>query len=369
MTKKVIAIISVLKPVDDTRNYEKVARSIGNTNKYEINIIGFSAKKIPADPNISFHPVFNFRRTSLKRILAPYAVFSKLLKLKPELIIVTCAELLIVTVLYKIIFGSKIIYDIQENYVRNFIYSPSYSLAVKMPLAGLTRGVELISSFYIDQFILAEHIYYEQLKFTRNRAIVFDNKAVINSISNKPPYVQGEKLQLVYSGTISQHYGIFDAIGLVDKLKAAGWDAQLKIVGYSADRKVYNQLVEITRNKDYIDITGGDSLVSHDQILIEISKAHFCLLPYQANKSTEGRIPTKLYECLAMEKPVIITSNQAWDELIEINNAGIIHDFQSEVNELLAQLTGTYYGNGLAAKYDWKTNEPMLLATVDQLLN
>ena len=52
MTKKVIAIISVLKPVDDTRNYEKVAASISNTNKYDINIIGFSANKKPANPNI-----------------------------------------------------------------------------------------------------------------------------------------------------------------------------------------------------------------------------------------------------------------------------------------------------------------------------
>lgn len=44
MTKKVIAVISVLKPVDDTRNFEKVARSVGNTNKYDINIIGFTQK-------------------------------------------------------------------------------------------------------------------------------------------------------------------------------------------------------------------------------------------------------------------------------------------------------------------------------------
>ena len=123
MTKKVIAIVSVLKPVDDTRNYEKVAVTISNTNKYDINIIGFLSKKNPTSPNTNFFPVFSFPRLSLERFLAPLKVYNILLKLKPELIIVTCAELLIVTCaellvdifLYKILFGCKIIYDVQEN--------------------------------------------------------------------------------------------------------------------------------------------------------------------------------------------------------------------------------------------------------------
>ncbi|MCK5102291.1 MAG: glycosyltransferase, partial [Cyclobacteriaceae bacterium] len=83
MTKKVIAIISVLKPVDDTRNFEKIARSLSNTNKYDINIIGFSTINIPSYPNIAFHPIFNLKRTSIKRLGVPVIIYKKLLKLKP----------------------------------------------------------------------------------------------------------------------------------------------------------------------------------------------------------------------------------------------------------------------------------------------
>ncbi len=142
MTKQIIAIVSVLKPVDDTRNYEKLARSLGNTNKYAINIIGFWSKNIPSRHDITFHPVFRFGRTSIRRLFVPLIVWKKLLEVKPELIVVTCAELLPVMVLYKIIFGTKIIYDIQENYYRNIMYSGAYPALVRYPLAAGVRFVE-----------------------------------------------------------------------------------------------------------------------------------------------------------------------------------------------------------------------------------
>ena len=176
MTKNVIAIISVLKPVDDTRNYEKVAASISNTNKYDVNIIGFSAKRIPENTNITFHPIFSFNRTSFKRLGASVSVWKKLLKLKPELIIVTAVELLIVSILYKILFGVKIIYDIQENYFRNIVYTDAFSSLIKYPIALLVRFNELVSSVFVSRFFLAEKIYRDQLRFAASNSVTIENK-------------------------------------------------------------------------------------------------------------------------------------------------------------------------------------------------
>ena len=79
MAKKGIASISVLKPVTDSRAFEKVATSLAQTNKYEINIIGFWTKKIPDHSNIRFHPIFHFHRLSPRRLLAPWMAVQKLL--------------------------------------------------------------------------------------------------------------------------------------------------------------------------------------------------------------------------------------------------------------------------------------------------
>jgi len=368
MTKKVIAIISVLKPVDDTRNFEKVASSISNTNKYEINIIGFSAKKVPLHQNIVFHPVFNFRRISLSRFLLPLKVWGILIKLKPELIIVTCAELLIVSVTHKILFGSKIIYDIQENYYRNILYSGAYPILLKYPIAWTVRCIEKIACIFIDRIILAEKIYESQLKFVTKKSIVLENKALIPTEIFSDGFDTDKEIVLVYSGTIAEHYGIFDAIAFVKRLHESVKKIKLIIIGYASQVNIQKKLIAETEKDDYIEIIGNDRLVPHDQILMTINQSSMCILPYARNKSTEGRIPTKVFECLAMEKPVIISSNPAWNSIIKKNNAGIIYDFESQDEFDIMLLQGKFYGNNLSFQYTWESNSIAIIKLVVELI-
>jgi glycosyltransferase involved in cell wall biosynthesis len=369
MTKKVIAIISVLKPVDDSRNFEKIATTVGNTNKYDINIIGFLSKKIPTAPNTNFYPIFNFSRLSVKRIFAPLKTFNLLIKLKPEVIIVTCAELLIITVFYKIIFGSKIVYDIQENYYRNIVYSGAYPGLMKYPLAWMIRAFEIITASFIDRFILAEKIYGKQLKFASVRSVVLENKAVIPLNLALGASSKDKEISMLYSGTISAHYGVFEAIALVKRLSKVVGNITLKIFGFASQSSIRDQLMEITKNSDLINILSIDKLVPHDQILTEMNNADFCILPYQKNKSTEGRIPTKLFECLAMEKPVIIQYNDAWNSLIEENNAGIIYDFTGPREFPIDNLHQEYYGRKRAFMYTWDNNRLLLINVIDELMD
>ena len=367
MTKKVIAIISVLKPVDDTRNFEKIAKSLSNTNKYDINIIGFSTINIPLHQNITFHPIFKFKRTSIQRFSAPVKVYKKLLKLTPELIIVNTSELLIVSLLYKIIFGTKIVYDIQENYYRNIIYTNSYPVLLKFPIAFLVRAVEIVSSLFIDQFILAEKVYADQMKYLPSSAEIIENKPVIPDIVKHMEQTKNKNLVFVYSGTIAEHYGIFDAIEFIISLKSTMDHVELIIVGYAAQEKTRKRVQQLTDKLAYVNIIGGDRLVPHNQVLMEIQSADFCLLPYLDNKSTEGRIPTKLFECLALEKPVIITSNPSWNAIVIKNNAGIIYDFRSENFTIPSKLRNKYYGNQMSSQYIWKNSSSKFLETVQKV--
>lgn len=368
MTKKVIAIISVLKPVDDTRNFEKVARSIGNTNKYDINIIGFSTKNIPSDRNITFHPIFNFRRNSSKRLIASILIFRKLLKLKPELIIVTTSELLIVSIVNKILFGVKIIYDVQENYYRNILYTNTYPPPLKYVIAFGVRTIELISSLFIDQYILAEKVYFNQMKYLSSKSEVIENKALIPFHLRQIKQEKNKELVFVYSGTIADHYGIFEAIDFIKNLKATIDSIHFIIIGYTAQDKTYKKIQKLIRNLSYIKIIGGNRLVPHSQILMEMEMADFCLLPYQTNKSTEGRIPTKLYECMAMEIPVIISPNPAWDSIIKENNAGIIYDFNSKSPQLSERLQNQFYGNNISFQSMWESSSDKITEIVQNII-
>jgi len=235
-------------------------------------------------------------------------------------------------------------------------------------MAWLTRTLEWLSSPFIDKCFLAENIYTQQLRHCKNKSVVIENKAVIPSEFINSNRTNSQNIVFVYSVTISEHYGIFDAVDFIIHLKSKLDNVSLVIIGYAAQPKTQHKLMKVTDGLDYIKIIGGDELVPHDQILIEMHSANFCLLPYQENKSTYGRIPTKLYECLSMEIPVIINPNGAWDALIKQNNAGISFNFQSIDPFPIDLLDEEFYGNNMASDYSWNSIEPLLLGAIKELI-
>ncbi len=370
MNNKVIAIISVLKPVDDPRNYEKIATSLGNTNKYEINIIGFKSKNIPISSAVTFHPEFDFDRSNVKRWLASVKIWQKFIILKPELIIVTCAELLAVTCLYKILFGCRIVYDVQENYFRNFIYSGAYPPVIKYPAAVFVRLLEYATSPLIDAFFLAERVYERQLHFIKRRFITIENKTALPGDLKNRSKNQGDKLRFLYCGTITRHYGVLEAISFFKGLQNLIPHIQLTIHGHSPDIHFFAEVQRAANGIPSIQIIGKGDLIPHKDILKEMLSAHFVLMPYHSGRSVEGRIPTKLYECLAMEIPVIISPNSAWLHLVNDNNAGIIHDFKCKPDsEVISRMLAySFFGKHTTNTFLWASCEKALLTQIHTVL-
>src|SRR6185295_1201799 len=107
MKKRRIVIASLLKPVDDTRMFEKMAVTLSDSGQYEIYIIGHPSQNIPANANIHFFPLPAFSRISFGRLLAPLRVLRILYQVKPQILIVNTHELLIVAVLNRILFGTR----------------------------------------------------------------------------------------------------------------------------------------------------------------------------------------------------------------------------------------------------------------------
>ena len=121
MEKPKVVIASLLKPIDDTRMFEKFGLSMAETNKYDINIIGFESKNARTANHITTHSLGNFSRASLTRFFKPWRVLKFLIKVKPHIYIVNTHDLLTVIFIYKILFGGIFIYDIRENYKKNIL--------------------------------------------------------------------------------------------------------------------------------------------------------------------------------------------------------------------------------------------------------
>ena len=320
MKKTKVVLASVLKPVDDTRMYEKFGISMSQTNKYDVNIIGFYSKNIPSHPGISFYPIFRFNRLSFKRLFAPVQCLKKLIKLKPEIVIVNTHELQLVAWLYKILFGCKLFYDIRENYYRNIRYTKSFPWLFRPFLAGYVRSIEYLSTLFIDHYFLAEKQYAQEFTFASNNSTVIENKFKPPAY-DLPSKAKSTNIDIVFTGTLAESTGVFEAIKLANQLYALDNKIRLKIIGYCAIKSTLKKIKSSIENRDHIQLIGGEELVPHRQILHHIAVANFGFIYYPKNYSTINSIPTKLYEYLGCRLPILLQNHAPWVALANRFNA------------------------------------------------
>jgi glycosyltransferase involved in cell wall biosynthesis len=323
---------------------------------------------------IVFHPIFDFKRLSWARFFAPWKLFGILLKVKPKLIISTTFELLIVTIIYKILFGAVILYDIQENYYRNIAYNKTYPPLIRNILAIYSRGIEYFSRPFISHFILAERAYEKEFSFSKGKSIVLENKYKESGgntkVLNRTKPVSGQPVKLLYSGTISEEYGIFEAIDLTEKLHKTDPNITLSIIGYCIKKQTLAELIKRIKGKSFISLTGGGSLVKHEQILEAIRKADFGLVSYRPNKSTENCIPTRLFEYQAHLLPMIIQENKLWKGFCEPAQSALFINYpDADTSVLYRQMMQTaFYPNGPVQDIYWSSEEPRLLSLIKKFI-
>ncbi|MEQ8425402.1 MAG: glycosyltransferase, partial [Cyclobacteriaceae bacterium] len=178
MIKRRIAIASVLKPIDDTRMFEKMGVTLAKTGQYDVYVIGQLSNYIPAHAGINFTGLSHVKRLSLSRLLIPVRTLSNLFKLKPEALIVNTHELLIVSLVIRILFGTRIVYDIRENYYRNIRFSEAFPSWQKFPVALWVRVKEKVTAPFFHHFILAENAYQTELNFIGRRFTILENRAI-----------------------------------------------------------------------------------------------------------------------------------------------------------------------------------------------
>jgi len=365
-----IAIISILKPVDDVRSYHKFSRTLSINPNYRIHLFGYpSSGMLENADNIRFYAHDHFNRLSVSRFLVRIKIYWQLIKLKPQLIIVNTAELLIVAILNKILFGTKICYDIQENYYYNLKYQQVYPPIFKSLLAFFVRSKERALSPFYDHFLLAENCYSQELQFVKNRYTIIENKALVSHDHSKPDDAS-EKMQLLFSGTISDNTGVRAGIQLYRFLFAQNQNVSLTIIGHCPDAKLKKEIESL--GNDHIDAKLSDFPVPHEWIVDAISKADFGIVSYQPNKSNRHCMPTKVYEYAALGLPCIYQMGAHWESFIIANKCGLGVNFENlgapALYDLLTTFKESYHQKPIESAI-WKEEGQKLIQVVDMLIN
>lgn len=364
--KKKIVIASVLKPVDDVRSYWKLSQSMAKTNKYEVNIIGNTGKKELNASNIKFYPHSLNRRNWSKRLFLRPLILWRVLKIKPELFIISTHELLLIALIAKWTTGCKIIYDVQENYKLNLsLINPTI---LRNLAASLVRWKEDLSKHYVDQYWLAEACYMQQLSFTKEKALILENKAFDYAIEKR----NHSPIQLLFSGTVSEYSGIKRALILHKEILKLEVKATLHIIGQVHDKRLANWLKEAQEGDPSIELTISENPIPYPLILKAISQANIGVIGYTPNAVNKEKTPTKLYEYSRYHLPYIVETNTKWSELGAKLGGAIPVDFASLDCQNILEIYKKSESN-FPSKYPeeskWEYESLRLISSLNTLIN
>jgi hypothetical protein len=310
--KSKVVFASVLKPVDDTRMFEKMAQSLASTGKFEIHIIGYPSRLEPALANVFIHPLEPFKRISFRRLWAPVEVLKKIWQIKPDVIVINTHELLGAAVTLRLLTGCKVCYDVQENYFRNILHTKIFPAYLRPFIASYVRAKEISFSPLINHFILAEQGYENEIWFTGRKKTILENK--VKKIQHHFPKKSDDDgfIHLLFSGTLAETTGVFEGIQLAKELYKENNKIRLTIIGYCALEAVLEKIKAAIQSAPYIELLGGNELVPHSFILQQIIQSDFGIISYPPNPSTENALPTKLFEYLGAHLPILLADYKPW---------------------------------------------------------
>lgn len=360
-----IVIASVLKPVDEPRMFERIGKSLAE-NGYEISIIGSQPSSHHEMTDIQFIPHQKFKRFSVSRILVRFDILKQILYIKPEVLIIATHELIGVAMLFKIITRKKIIYDVQENYYNNILYTNAFPKGTKWLIAFMVRLKEIITSTFISTFLLAEKCYDSELKFTKGKSVVIENKCRMPKDFVRRP--SKENIEIIFTGTLAESTGVFQAIDLVKKLHLLNSKIKLRLIGYCSIPRTLMRIKREISEQDFISLIGGDDFVSHQTIFEAISSANFGIIHYPDSLHTKNRIPSKLFEYLSCKLPILIQDNALWAQVADQYQACLKVNFETpDVNSLLQAISTNSFYKTNPQDAEWITEEVKLLKAISSV--
>ena len=272
-TKKRIVIASLLKPVNDARNYEKLAVSLAKIEEYEVTSIGISpSEHFQPINNIEYQSIGTYNRSLGRRFFNQLKIVFLCIKLKPQLFLMTTIELYPSAWLLKRIFKVKVIYDIQENYQANIQYQKIYHGYLKNILTKIIAAFNKKIDAIVSHYLLSEKCYEYELNLEKRKVTVLENKYVGSNYTVVKKNKKDKVIRIIFSGSISYYSGLDRVVKYFKKLKCHLPRATLSVIGFAPEKKVKMQFLK-SENDPSIEWEIKDTPMDHYQLIDAIKNA------------------------------------------------------------------------------------------------
>ncbi len=264
-----------------------------------------------------------------------------------------------------------------------FLVEPSYLLGrIATPIRRLKR-LERSCIRRVDRTITvaeeAKAHYVQECGADPYRVHVVPNVVKLDHFNpaTAEPIGFEDEFTLTYVGTLGgEHRGLQPVIDALPSLRDTIPEIRLLIVG-SGD-KYERVLQKRCRENDVEDTVTFTGWVDFEDVPRYIAASDVCLVPHRSTPHTETTLPHKLFQYMALGRPVIVTNVTPLARIVGREKAGIIvppSDHQAiddAVTELyndpeLAKSLGANGRKGVEERYNWSHASEALLETYRQV--
>jgi glycosyltransferase involved in cell wall biosynthesis len=215
--------------------------------------------------------------------------------------------------------------------------------------SNIVSLIERYSNNWVDAYILAETCYSNEMPAIKNYISIenkyFEQRSFNNNIQINP----NQALQFLMSGTLSPVYGTLEGLNWFKQLLKRYPHFQLLIIGHVPIPSFIDDLVAAAKNCSQIQLNISRHPIDYKHIIEAYKQSDIHLLPYRQLPSISPKIPSKLYDCMALALPVIYSPNTKWKTYIESNSGGIEVDFykaEQAVEQFSKILNRKFFING-----------------------
>lgn len=210
-------------------------------------------------------------------------------------------------------------------------------------------------------------------------------------------YADSDEFLVSYVGGFGPHRGLetaVEAVAAVDGARGAdgadasdapnapddpdGPDVRLLLVGSGADRH-REQLEALIADRGVEDRVTFTGWVDFEDVPRYAAASDVCLVPHASTPHTDTTVPHKLFQYMAVGKPVLVTDVPPLKRIVEETDSGVVvpADDGEAMGEAIAELAADPDGaarlgsNGreaVEAEYNWRVDANRLVETYESLV-
>ncbi|MCF7796185.1 MAG: glycosyltransferase family 4 protein [Lentisphaeria bacterium] len=283
----------------------------------------------------------------------------------------------------------KIIYDMHENYPAALSVWNKQGLERLLKNYWIAELIERRAARLFDHFIAV--IEENKTRFIRDHGVlpgqisIVSNLVVLSKYKPETSYDEftfpADKHVLIYTGGLDLHRGLGLTLSMFKLLAQIRKDVYLLVVGGGRsaagkveERKLIDEIKTDSILHKSVHITGW---VDFKYLPWLVQQSKICLLPQESNPHTDTTIPHKLFQYMAMAKPVVAADAVPVKRIIEKTGAGVIFPsgdakvYAAIVDQLLSSSQAVHYGDqgrkAVIAQYNWDIAAEKLIGIYQEI--